>query len=201
VAALIAQVEADAGPIDVLVNNAGYAISGPFTDEPDAELRRITEINYLAPAALCRQVIPGMLRRGCGHIVNISSMAGFATFPGLVSYSASKAALTQFTSGLGVDLRGLPIGTTLVELGPIPTDMLAQADDYKPTAESFQRLYQLRLLAKVPRETVADEVVAAVRKNRRHVRIPKRAILFSMACNMPRRATALALTGVPHRSP
>ena len=75
-----------------------------------------------------------MLGRGGGHIVNVSSMADCAVFPGLVAYSASKAALSHFTAGLRADLRGLSIGTTLVELGPIPTDLLAEAEDYAPTA-------------------------------------------------------------------
>jgi short-subunit dehydrogenase len=75
-----------------------------------------------------------MLGRGGGHVVNVSSTAGCSALPGLVSYSASKAALSHFTAGLRADLRGLPIGTTLVELGPIPTEMLGHTDDYEPTA-------------------------------------------------------------------
>jgi NAD(P)-dependent dehydrogenase (short-subunit alcohol dehydrogenase family) len=70
--------------------------------------------------------------------------------PGLVTYSASKAALTHFTAGLRADFRGLPIGTTLVELGPVLTDMLTHTEDYEPTARSFARTYRLRLAIKVP---------------------------------------------------
>lgn len=199
-AALIHRVEDEAGPIDALVNNAGgvECVTG-FLDAPDEELRRVTEINYLAPAELCRQVVPRMLRRGGGHIVNVSSMSGFSVFPGLVGYSASKAALSQFTAGLRADLRGLPIGTTLVELGPIPTDMLAKVDNYEPTAESFQRMYRTRLIATVARETVADKVVEAVQKDRRHVRLPRRAAAFAMLAEAPRRATEILLTGVHHQ--
>jgi short-subunit dehydrogenase len=141
-----------------------------------------------------------MLGRGGGHIVNISSMAGTAVLPGLVSYSASKAALSQFTAGLRADLRGLPIGTTLVELGPIPTDMLARTEDYEPTEKSFERFYRTRLMVQVPREKVAREVVEAVRKGRRHVRIPKRAALGSLLSEAPRRSMELLLTGVPHQA-
>lgn len=201
VATLISHVEDEAGPIDVLVNNAGVGgTAAAFTDAPDENLRRVTEVNYLAPAELCRQAIPRMLGRGGGHIVNISSIAGCSVFPGLTTYSASKAALSHFTAGLRADLRGLAIGTTLVELGPIPTDMLAETEDYEPTAKSFRRFYRTRLVVDVPREKVADEVVAAVQKGRRHVRIPKRAALFPMLCEAPRRATELLLTGVPHRA-
>ena len=171
-----------------------------FTDAPDEDLRQITEVNYLAPAELCRQAIPRMLGRGGGHIVNVSSMADCGVFPGMVAYSASKSALSHFTAGLPADLRGLPIGTTLVELGPIPTDMLAETEGYQPTAKSFQRFYRTRLTVDVPREKVADEVVVAVQKGRRHVRIPKRAALFPMLVEAPRRTTELLLTGMPHRA-
>ena len=103
---------------------------------------------------------------------------GLPRRPGLVAYCASKAALSHFTAGLRADLGGLPIGTTLVELGPIPTEMLAEVDSYEPTARSFRRFYRARLMVDVPREKVADEVVAAVQEGRRHVRLPKRGVLY-----------------------
>ncbi len=199
VADLIRRVEDEAGPVDVLVNNAGSATACGFTDAPDEELRHVTEVNYLAPAELCRQVIPLMLRRGGGHIVNVSSLAGIAVFPGLVTYSASKAALSHFTAGLRADLRGLPIGTTLVELGPVPTDMLAQTDDFAPTAKSFERFYRTRLSVDVPPEKVADDVVRAVQKAKKHVRHPKRGAATAMLVEAPRRFTELVLTGVRPR--
>jgi uncharacterized protein len=200
VATLIQRVEDEAGPVDVLVNNAGIESTAAFTAAPDDELRRVTEVNYLAPAELCRQAIPRMLHRGRGHIVNVSSLAGITVFPGLVTYAASKAALSHFTAGLRADLRGLPIRTTLVELGTVPTDLLAKADNYEPTAKAFQRAYRVRATVDVPRETVAEAVVKAVHKGRRHVRLPKRSIPFAMMVEAPRRTTEILLTGVPHQS-
>ena len=126
-------------------------------------------------------------------------MAGCVVVPGTVAYSASRAALSHFTAGLRADLRGLPIRTTLVELGPIPTDMLAEVEDYEPTARAFRRFYRLRLIVDVPRETVADEVVRAVAQGRKHVRIPKRAAIFPMLSEAPRRTVELLLAGVPAR--
>ena len=199
VSGLIDRLEADGGPIDVLVNNAGLESTASLWEAPDDELRRITEVNYMAPAELCRQAIPLMLRRGSGHIVNISSVAGSVVFPGLVSYAASKAALCHFTAGLRADLRGLPIGTTLVELGPVPTEMLAHAKNYQPTHESFQRMYHTRLTVDVPRETVARKVLEAVQKGRKHVRVPKRNAAFPVLAEIPRRTAELILTGVPHQ--
>lgn len=200
VAGLIARVEAEAGPIDVLVNNAGIESTAGFSDAPVDELRRVTEVNYLAPAELCRQVIPRMLERGGGHIVNVSSLADLMVFPGLVTYSASKAALSHFTAGLRADLRGLPIRTTLVQLGPVPTELLAKVDNYPPTAEAFRRAYRLGFACDTPRETVARAVVRAVRKGRRHVRLPKRAVPFAMLVEAPRRLNEMMLVGVAHQA-
>lgn len=199
VSGLIDRVESEAGRVDVLINNAGIESSAGFADAPADELRRVTEVNYLAPAELCRQVIPRMLRRGGGHIVNVSSMAGIVVFPGLVTYSASKAALSHFTAGLRADLRGLPIGTTLVQLGPVPTELLARADNYEPTAASFRRFARAGVAVETPRETVARHVVEAVRKDRRHVRLPGRAAPFALLVEAPRRITEVLLTGVPHQ--
>lgn len=195
---IFGRIEAEAGPIDVLVNNAGIGPPAAFTDESD-QLRRITEINYLAPAQLCRQAIPRMLANGGGHIVNMSSLAGVGVMLGLVGYCVSKAALSHFTAGLRAELRGLPIRTTLVELGPIPTELSDGFHDYEPTSQSFRRFYQTRLMVDVPREKVADKVLKAVRKGRRHVRMPKRTAVFLMVSEVPRRVTELMLTGVPHR--
>jgi short-subunit dehydrogenase len=199
VSTLFNQVEDEAGPIEILVNNAGIGTPADFAIASNDHLRQITEVNYLAPAELCRQAIPRMLERGGGHIVNVSSMADCGVMPGLVAYSASKAALSHFTAGLRADLRGLSIGTTLVELGPIATDMLAEVEDYEPTAEAFQRFYQMRLMVDVPREKVANKVVEAVQKGRRYVRVPKRAALFPILNEAPRRITEVMLTGVRHR--
>lgn len=200
VAGLIQRVEDAGGPIDILVNNAGIESTAGFTDAPADELCRVTQVNYLAPAELCRQVIPLMLKRGGGHIVNVSSLAGTVVFPGLTTYSASKAALSHFTAGLRADFRGLPIGTTLVELGTVPTDLLAKADNYEPAAKSFQRAYSLGVTVDTPREKVAQEVVKAVLKGRRHVRLPKRSIPFAVLVEVPRRITEILLTGVPHQA-
>ncbi len=200
VAALVPRIEDEAGQIDVLVNNAGIENPGSFIDAPEDELRQVTQVNYLAPAELCRQAIPRMLERGGGHIVNVSSMGGIVTVPGVATYSASKAALSHFTACLRADLRGLPISTTLVELGPIPTDMLAQGYDYEPTGKAFRRAYRLRFMVDVPREKVAREVVRAVQHRRRHVRLPKRGALLPMLVEVPRRATEIMLIGVPHQA-
>jgi short-subunit dehydrogenase len=197
---LIARVEDEAGPVDVLVNNAGIDITKGFSDFTADELSRIVQVNLTAPMELCRQVIPRMLERHReGHIVNISSLSACGLYPGLAAYSTTKAALSHFTAGLRADLKGLPIKTTVVEMAGVPTDMLDNVNDYKPTSDSFQRGYQLHLVIDTPTETIAGATVDAVRKERRHVRYPKRAIAFPLLSEAPRRITELILTGVKHQ--
>ena len=197
---LLGQVEADGGPVDVLVNNAGIELADAFVDMSAAGLEQIYRVNLLTPVELCRQALPGMLERARGHIVNVSSLSGVAPFPGLAAYSSTKSGLTQFTAGLRADLKGSPIGTTVVELGPIPTDMLSRVDGYRPTAASFQRFYRLQILIETPTEQVAHAVVEAIAKDRRHVRLPRRAAITALLAEAPRRFVEMALAGVPHRA-
>jgi short-subunit dehydrogenase len=199
VTGLIARIEAAGGPVDILVNNAGLEATAAITSQSAEDVQTIVQVNVVTPIELCRQVLPGMLARGRGHIVNVSSLAGVGTFPGFSTYGATKAGLTHFTSGLRADLRGRPVGTTVVEIGPVPTEMLAVAKSYQPTDLSFRRMYRLRLLTDVTADQVAVATVAAVAAGRRHVRLPRRVAATSMLAEAPRRLTEWVLTGVPHQ--
>jgi short-subunit dehydrogenase len=196
---LVQRVEDEAGPVDVLVNNAGIDITKSIADYSHDDVQRIVQINLIAPMDLCRQAIPRMLQRGTGHLVNISSLSACGVYPGLAAYSATKAGLSHFTAGLRADLKGLPIQTTVVEMAGVPTDMLDNVDTYKPCADSFQRGYRLQLVVDTPVETIASATVEAVQKGRRHVRYPKRAVLFPLLSEAPRRMTELILSGVKHQ--
>jgi uncharacterized protein len=200
VGTLLHRIEDEAGPVDVLVNNAGIDLTGPFGELTEVELRQVTQVNYLAPADLCRQAIPRMERRGSGHIVNISSLSGVAALPGLAAYSATKAALSHLTAALRADLKGTAIGTTLVELGPMPTDMLDHVKRYRPTERSFRRFYRLRLVTDVDTQTVATAVVEATEKGKKHLRLPKRTLPLPLLTEAPRRTVEILLTGVPHQA-
>lgn len=199
-AGLVPAVEDGAGPVDVLVNNAGLAPGGFFADLDPDDLEAVYRVNLLTPVQLCRAVLPGMLGRGRGHLVNVSSLAGVAAYPGMAAYASTKAGLTQFTEVLALDLKGLPVGTTVVQLGPIPTDMLDHVNDYAPTRDSFDRGYKLRLIVDIPKEQVADAIVDAARKGRSHIRLPKRAAAFPLLAEAPRRISDLLLTGVRHQA-
>jgi short-subunit dehydrogenase len=199
VAGLVERVEADGGPVDVLVNNAAVDLTGWFPRSSAAEVEFLYRVNLITPVELCRQAVSRMLDRGRGHIVNISSIGGVGVFPGLVLYSSSKAGLSHFTAGLRADLRGLPVSTTLVEVGPVPTDLYDSSDDYRPTHDSWQRGYRSQLVADTPKERLAHAVVDAVRRGRRHVRLPRRMIPLPMLAEAPRRVAELLLTGVKHQ--
>jgi len=197
---LVATIEADGGPVDVLVNNAGAELTGHLLDHDPIALDRLYRLNLLTPVELSRQVLPGMLERRRGHIVSVSSLAGAVAFPGMAAYSSSKAGLSHFTAGLRADLRGTPIGTTVVEMGPVRTSMMDRAIDYPPTRRSFERMFRLGLLVELTPGTVAAATVAAVQTGRRHVRLPRRAALSAALPEVPRRAAELLLTGISPRA-
>lgn len=193
---LIRRIEGDGGPIDVLVNNAALDYTGPFVDMTPADIATQIQVNLTAPVELSRQAIDAMLRRAGGHIVNVSSMAGTNACPGVVTYSATKAGLSHFTALLRAELKGKPIRTTLVELGPVATDMIENLYNYPPSDRAITRFRRLGLIKEVTADHVARNVVAAVKAGRRHVRMPKRAALYPALVEAPRRLTEVLLTGV-----
>jgi uncharacterized protein len=193
---LVDRVENDGGPVDVLVNNAALDYTGPFAALTQGDIANQMQVNLIAPMELARQAVTAMLRRGDGHIVNVSSLGGTNACPGVVTYSASKAGLSHFTALLRAEFKGQPIRTTLVELGPVSTEMMQHLYDYPPTDRAVARVRRLGLIKEVAPDHVARNVVAAVKANRRHVRMPKRSVLYPMLVEAPRRITEILLTGV-----
>ena len=193
---LIRDVEQAHGPVDVLVNNAGTETVGHLTHLSPDDLEHLLALNLLAPVELCRQVLPGMTARGRGHLVNISSLAGVATFPGLATYGATKAGLTHFTSGLRADLRGGPIGTLAVEIGPVSSQMMGRIASHPPTAAAFDRVLGLRALTMLDPDAVARAVVAAVEDDQPTLRMPRRVAPLASITHAPRSVVRLALTGI-----
>lgn len=196
---LVARIEAAHGPVDVWVNNAGVDEVGLLTDATAERVRTIHQINLLAPIELCRQVIPGMAARGRGHVVNVSSMAGSAAFAGMSLYASTKGGLSNFHRVLRNEMKGSPVHSTLVELGPVPTDMLDHVKDVRPVEIMFRRMARLQLLPDVPRQRVAEQVVQAVERDRRYVRLPRRAALFPQLSAAPQKMVDLLSVGVPRR--
>ncbi len=118
----VAEVEASVGAIDVLVNNAGYGLEGLFEETPMDEVRRQFETNVFGAIAMMQAVLPYMRARRAGRILNVTSMAGFATFPGLSFYHGSKFALEGISESLGKEVAHLGIHVTAVAPGGFRTD-------------------------------------------------------------------------------
>lgn len=119
---LVAELEATVGPLDVLVNNAGYGHEGILEESPLADLRRQLEVNVVGAVAMMQAVLPYMRQRRRGHIVNITSMGGFITMPGIAYYCGSKFALEGISEALGQEVATLGIHVTAVAPGSFRTD-------------------------------------------------------------------------------
>ena len=131
VAEMEAQVQAVVerwGQIDLLVNNAGIAQQKLFTDITEAEWDRMFAVNAKGLYACCRAVVPGMIRRHSGNIINVSSMWGQAGASCEVHYSAAKAAVIGFTKALAKELGPSGIRVNCVAPGVIATEMNAALD-------------------------------------------------------------------------
>ena len=120
-AAAVTAVEADAGSVGVLINNAGYGLYGPVEQQPMSEVRRQFETNFFGLVRLTQLVLPGMRRARRGRIVNVSSMGGRTTLPGGAFYHASKHAVEAFSDALRMEVAQFGIDVVLIEPGPVKT--------------------------------------------------------------------------------
>lgn len=120
--ATVADIEATVGPVDVLVNNAGYGHEGVMEESPLADMRRQFDVNVFGAVAMMKAVLPHMRQRRRGHILNITSMGGFITMPGIAYYCGSKFALEGISEALGKEVKPLGIAVTAVAPGSFRTD-------------------------------------------------------------------------------
>ncbi len=122
-AAVVAEAQAALGPIDVLINNAGVQIVDALVNTSIAEGERLLELNLMAPLRLTKAVLPSMIARGHGAIVDIASMAALMPTPQMSYYSASKGGLGAASEGLRGELRPHGISVLTVYPGPVASDM------------------------------------------------------------------------------
>ncbi|CDG84296.1 oxidoreductase [Janthinobacterium agaricidamnosum] len=116
IAVAVARMLQQFGPIDVLVNNAGYGHEGTLEESPLEDLLRQFDVNVFGAVALIKAVLPQMRERRRGHIVNVTSMAGMAALPGIAYYSGSKFALEGITASLAQEVA--PFGIKVIALAP-----------------------------------------------------------------------------------
>ncbi|MDR8029316.1 oxidoreductase [Burkholderia cenocepacia] len=119
---VVADIEANVGPVDVLVNNAGYGHEGIMEEAPLDEMRRQFDVNVFGAVAMMKAVVPFMRERRRGRILNITSMGGHITMPGIAYYCGSKFALEGISETLGKELEPLGIAVTAVAPGSFRTD-------------------------------------------------------------------------------
>ena len=118
----VSAIEAEVGPIDVLVNNAGYGHEGIMEESPLSEMRRQFDVNVFGAVAMMKAVLPHMRARRRGHILNITSMGGYITMPGIAYYCGSKFALEGISEALGKEVAPFGIAVTAVAPGSFRTD-------------------------------------------------------------------------------
>lgn len=116
-------VEARLGPIDVLINNAGVMSLNSFTDEPDATVEQMLKVNLIGPMHGMKIMIPRMLGRGRGHIINLVSSAGRFSLPGAVMYSASKFGALGLTEGAASEYSRTPLHFSAICPAIVDTDL------------------------------------------------------------------------------
>lgn len=119
---VVADIEASVGPVDVLVNNAGYGHEGILEESPLSEMRRQFDVNVFGAVAMMKAVVPFMRERRRGRILNITSMGGYITMPGIAYYCGSKFALEGISETLGQELAPFGIAVTAVAPGSFRTD-------------------------------------------------------------------------------
>ena len=159
----------DYGRIDVLVNNAGFAVAGFIEDVKLDELRMQFETNFFGAVAMTKAVLPIMRKQGLGHIIQISSIGGLQGTLSLSSYSASKHALEGWSESLRLEVRPLGIKVVLVEPGAFATDIWTRGavmakEAVKETSPNHQRSLRMRsAVEKIPKADpigVAKMIVA-----------------------------------------
>ena len=121
-----------AGPIDVLVNNAGYGQEGVLEESSMEDLRRQFDANVFGAVAMIKAVLPGMRQRRSGHIISVTSMGGFITMPGISFYCGSKFALEGISEALGKEVAHLGIRVTTLAPGQFRTDWAGRSMDRAP---------------------------------------------------------------------
>ena len=135
VASLAAAVEADLGGVDVLVNNAGIPKRRKVADLDMATVEAVMRVNFLSAVNLTLALLPAMVGRGSGRIVNVSSIAATLSSPGESAYDASKAALTAFSESMAVELWSTGVKVLVVYPGLVDTELFSLPDN-DPVVES-----------------------------------------------------------------
>ncbi|WP_111494166.1 MULTISPECIES: oxidoreductase [Marinobacter] len=150
IARVAEDIETTLGPVDVLVNNAGYGHEGILEESPTDEMRRQFEVNVFGAVELTQALLPFFRQRRAGHVINITSMGGYITMPGIAYYCGSKFALEGISDTLSKELAPFNIHVTAVAPGSFRTDWAGRSMRRSPRLiadydELFDPVRQARL--------------------------------------------------------
>ena len=180
------------GALDVLVANAGIAHYLPFAEMPPDLIEELTRVNWLGTAYTVQAALPGMLERGRGHVVIVSSGAGIRSFPGAAVYGATKAAQRGFGEALRHELKGTGVGVTMVYPGQIRSSLHDHEKERMPDWYKLER--------GAAAEPLANAVLEAVEKNRREVFYPANVRLLRIVHGLRPTLADAMLRRIMHRS-
>ena len=190
------------GRADLLVNNAGVNVYGPFEQTPLDDMKWIFDINYWGVVHSCKAFLPLIHRSARGHIANISSMAGMIGIPNQTSYSAGKFAVRGFSAGLRAELAASNIGVSTIMPGAIRTPLMTRARSSNPSATN--RMAGLMMRFSPRPELVARRVFEAVENNTAEVCICAEShltrVVQSYAPGLARAALAMGFRGFGAKS-
>lgn len=165
-AGLPARVQADLGPVTVLMNNAGVALVGAFADLTLEEFRWLFEINFQATVALTKACLPTLLAQPAAQIVNVSSIFGLIAPAHQTAYAASKFAVRGFSEALRHELEGTSVGVTVVHPGGVRTGIAlnARVATRADAAEAARQAAEFTALFRTSPEEAAAQIVRALER-------------------------------------
>jgi NADP-dependent 3-hydroxy acid dehydrogenase YdfG len=176
----IAKTLQEYGRIDVLINNAGYAMLGALEEVSDEQTRQVFDVNVFGPLRMIRAVVPQMRKQGTGYIINISSIAGKLSTPANGTYSATKFALEALSDALRLELSPFRIQVVVIEPGAIQTRFDDTAQVYAKDilfnpASPYLMLYQQneKFATDMRRHEAGPEAVCNVIKQVLNTQHPK----------------------------
>lgn len=189
----------DFGPIDVVVNNAGYGLLGAAEDLSDEQINRQVATNLVAPIQVARAAVPRLREQGGGRLVQISSAGGQAAFPGISVYHATKWGLEGFSESLAAELAPFGIHVTIVEPGTIRTAFGGNLD-LAPISPAYEGtpVRAVRDLSTDPTSAIGDPARMAARVAEAALRDnpPLRLVLGSDAYGVIHTSLTDRLTGI-----
>jgi short-subunit dehydrogenase len=188
----IARAISEFGEVDVLVANAGITHYRPFAELPLDEARQMNDVNWLGTIHTVRAALPGMIERGRGHVVIVSSGGGVRGFPHAAVYNGTKAAQRGFAEALRHELHGTGVSVTTVYPGEIETSLHDHEKDRMPD--------WYRLDRRAPAGPLGEQVAEAVEKDQRELFYPPLVRLLRVANGLSPRLGDLVLRRILGRS-